>query len=299
MILILARKPLSVGLGVCLFLLLIQGLAAKPADDLFPIIKGWKRSDTIKVFTPDNLYRFIDGAADAYLMQDFERLTVANYTRRFSSITVEIYKHRTEQHAYGIYSQERTSSVEYLPIGIQGYYAETILNFVIGTTYVKLTSFNLTDNEKNILRSIAKAVAKKIGGRTTPPPMFTCFPAKGLVPHSNRFIGKDFLGYPFFHSAYTADYQIDSVSFELFVIDLHDSAECRSAWKEYLKSIKLTMDILPSGTITVHDPYQGITTFNIKGNIIYGIIGNVPVAYTKSTFNAVHDCIQSSKKGGD
>jgi hypothetical protein len=296
MALLIARKPHSVGFGVCLFFLLIQGLTAKPADDLFPTIKGWKRSDSIKVFTPDNLYRFIDGAADAYLMQDFERLTVEIYTRRFSSIKVEIYKHRTEQHAYGIYSQERTSSVDYLPIGIEAYYSETILNFVIGTMYVKLTSFDLTDNEKDILRSIARAVAKKIGGRTTPPRMFTCFPEKGLVPHSNRFIGKDFLGYPFFRSAYTADYQIDSVSFELFVIDLHDSTECRAVWKEYLKSIKLDLNIPPSGTITVHDPYQGIMTFSIRGNILCGIIGEGPVSYSTQTMDAVHGCIQSSKK---
>lgn len=293
MIYSLLRKAYSICFGLSLILTMIEALQAQSYDRLYPDIEGWKRSDSIRVYTPASLYTFIDGAADAFLMEDFELLTVAYYTRGDTSVTVEIYTHRTEQNAYGIYSQERSSSVEYLPIGIQGYYDETILNFVIGRTYVKLTSFTLGSKEKECLRSIAEAVEKRIGGTTSPPRMFSCFPKRGLIPNSECFIGKDFLGYSYFHSAYYADYQIDSTSFQLFVIVLDNADEGKSAWTEYLKSLGLPLNVRVSGMVTFNDPYHGAISIEFRGNIIDGIIGHAPQEFLSSDLNAFHDCIRN------
>ena len=289
--------PLSICRVMVPALLAVQGLAAQSPDGLFPVIDGWKRSDSIRVFTPQTLYSYIDGAADAYLMQDFVRLSVAYYTRGGdTSVTVEIYNHRTEQHAYGIYSQERTSSVEYLPIGIQGYYAETILNFVIGTTYVKLTSYSLGNDEREYLRAIAEALAGKVGGTTAPPPLFQCFPEKGAVPNSWHFTGKDFLGYPCFQSVYSTDYQADSLTFQLFIIPFPDPDALRSAWKEYLKSAGRSPDLPASGTNTIDDPYQGTITFDLRENILCGIIGRIPAEKSRYFLSALHTCLHASKQ---
>ncbi len=273
---------------LCSVITLNRNLFSQTFDQLYPTIGTWKRSDTVKVFSPANLYNFIDGAADGYLALDFERLTVAYYNKGDTSITVEIYKHKTERDAYGIYSQERSSSVEYLPIGVQGYYAENVLNFVIGQTYIKLTSYKLGKRDKEFLNMIANKIAKHLGGSTTRPRMLDRFPSAGLQQNSERFIGKNFLGYTFLHSAFLADYKVDSAQFQVFIIEADNHDDCRNMWLQYLDFNKRLFDSSETGIITFTDPYQGKISLQVTQNTIIGIVGDIPQKILSSVFDEFH-----------
>jgi len=76
---------------------------ASPSDlkeFVFPEVAGWKRSGEIQTFSPKTLYEYIDGAADLYLMYDFQALKVAEYqNEKKSSVTVDVYFHKTPIHA--------------------------------------------------------------------------------------------------------------------------------------------------------------------------------------------------------
>ncbi|MHB9098605.1 MAG: DUF6599 family protein, partial [Syntrophales bacterium] len=88
----------------------------------FPEMAGWKQSGEIQIYSRENLYDYIDGAADLYLKYDFQELKVADYENdRKASVTIEVYRHKTPVHAFGIYSQERLGDANYLDIGAQGY----------------------------------------------------------------------------------------------------------------------------------------------------------------------------------
>ncbi len=138
---------------------------------------------------------------------------------------------------------------------------------------------------------MAKAVAEKLGGRTTPPPLISCFPKRGLISNSEKFIGKNFLGYPFFHSAYSADYQIDSISFQIFVIKLQRADDFNDMWVEYLRFIKSTPGLPVPGEMTVNDPNHGPITFFFKGNVLWGIIGRVPQDMITEFSGVFRNCI--------
>jgi len=59
---------------------LVKGLSgASEHSKLFPEIKGWEISGEIKVYTPETLYDYINGAAELYLSYDFQELQVAEY----------------------------------------------------------------------------------------------------------------------------------------------------------------------------------------------------------------------------
>jgi len=59
---------------------LVKGLSeASEHSKLFPEIKGWEISGEIKVYTPETLYDYINGAEELYLSYDFQELQVAEY----------------------------------------------------------------------------------------------------------------------------------------------------------------------------------------------------------------------------
>ena len=130
------RRLLLIGLlwvfmGFCLF---PPTADSQAPSSLFPEMPGWKKPDAIQVFIPDNLYDYINGAADLYLTYDFKELQVAEYVRDDkASVIIEIYRHGSPTNAFGIYSQERLTNADFLDIGSQGYYEEKVLNFLSGS----------------------------------------------------------------------------------------------------------------------------------------------------------------------
>ena len=50
-------------------------------DLQFPDMKGFRKITTYPVYLPENLWDFIDGAADAYLALGFQDLHVAEYKK--------------------------------------------------------------------------------------------------------------------------------------------------------------------------------------------------------------------------
>ena len=112
------RKGNEVMKTICVILgliILFCGVVAEAKDFKFPEIKGWKQSGEVQTFAPKTLYEYINGAADLYLMYDFEELKVEEYqNEKKASVTVEIYRHKTPTHAFGIYSQERLPNANFI-----------------------------------------------------------------------------------------------------------------------------------------------------------------------------------------
>ena len=62
----------------------------------FPEIEGWSLQIQEKVYTPDNLWDIINGAADLYLSYDFRKLHLAEYKDTTGlEVRIEIYHHNT------------------------------------------------------------------------------------------------------------------------------------------------------------------------------------------------------------
>ena len=147
-----------------LFVYLISGFArllwASNSDGKifgFPEVTGWRQSGEIQTFVPKTLFEYINGGADLYLSYDFQELKVAEYSNeKKASVTIEVYRHKTPIHAFGIYSQERLSDANFLDIGSQGYIEANVLNFVAGPYYVKINSFNTGPDDREILIAFAK-----------------------------------------------------------------------------------------------------------------------------------------------
>jgi hypothetical protein len=265
---------------VCLLIVSLSGMVGGPAwaarpdwkAFVFPDLTGWKRSAEIQTFSPRTLYEYIDGAADLYLTYDFEALKVAEYhNEKKGSVTIDVYFHKTPIQAFGIYSQERLPDANFIDVGAQGYVESNALNFLTGPYYVKISSYNTGVEDREILVTFAKRVAEGLGEKGSLPSILSSFPEEGKKKHSEKFISKNFLGYPFLHSAFIADYELSGKKFRLFVIE-GDRQECKDMIQKYLRKVGSPAKEVAEGRYTLPDPYQGEVDLYWEGKKVWGIL---------------------------
>jgi hypothetical protein len=251
------------------------GVASNPVGEFppFPEIKGWKQTGGILTFSPRKLYDYIDGAADLYLTYDFQELKVAEYqNEKKASVTVEIYRHKTPTQAFGIYSQERLSNANFLEIGGQGFIEKDILIFTQANYYVKINSADTGAEDEEVLLTFAKKVAENLGEKGSLPPLLSSFPEEGKKKNSEKFIAKNFLGYSFFLSGFTADYDLSGKKFKLFVMEGDNPEDCRRMIRKYLEKVGKPRENIGEGHYTLQDPYHGEMDFSWKGKYIWGVL---------------------------
>ena len=274
-------KTICLILGLIIFLW-APGLEAK--DFKFPEIAGWRQSGEVQTFSPKTLFEYINGDADLYLVYDLQELKVTEYlNEKKASVIVDVYRHKTPTHAFGIYSQERLSNANFINVGAQGYVEEEILNFIAGPYYVKITGYKIESGAQEVLLSFAKKVLENLGEKGTLPTLLNSFPRDGKVKNSEKFIAKNFLGYSFLHSAFTCDYELSGKKFKLFVIAPADKAECRNIIQKHLEQTGKIEKNVAEGRRLIPDPHHGEIDLYWQGRYIWGIL-NLSEASLRSTY---------------
>lgn len=267
-----------------LALFLSWSSAATAKELRFPEITGWKQQGEVHTFSPETLYEHINGAADLYLAYYFEELRVAEYVNAHqASVVVEAYRHGSPRDAFGIYSQERLPDGHFLNIGAQGYIDANILNFVAGSYYVKLNSFNTGAVDREALQSIAMRVAKNLGNGPGLPAVLAAFPAEGKKIHSEKYVGRNFLGYSFFDGIFTADYEHAGRRFQLFLMEAKDKNDCRNILQSYLRKLKAPDQEVSEGRHTLTDPHHGIIDLFWLRRYLWGTL-DLPQAEVRSRY---------------
>ncbi len=258
----------------CSLVLFLPGRQVEGKTIILPEMSGWKLEGKPQVFTPETLFEYINGAADLYLDYEFQELTVTEYQgEKKAGVVIEVYRHQDPTQAFGIYSQERLADAKYLDLGAQGYYEPGLMNFLSGPYYVKINGFNLGEEDERILLPFARKVEEVLGGKTSFPSLLSSFPAEGKKKNSEKFISRNFLGYPFFHSGYTADYEVAGNKFKVFVLEGKNSEDCRRMMESYLQRIGSRIEQASPGIHQLKDPYHGEVGLIWKGNLIWGILG--------------------------
>jgi hypothetical protein len=152
-----------------------------------------------------------------------------------------------------------------------------------GPYYVKISNYNTGAKDQEILLAFAKKVSESLGEKGTLPSILSLFPEEGKKKGSEKFINKNFLGYAFLHSAFTADYELSGKKFKLFVIEGADRGECKDMIQKYLQQTKSPEKNIVEGRYTIADPYHGEIELHWKGKNIWGIL-NVNDASLRSKY---------------
>jgi hypothetical protein len=163
-----------------------------------------------------NLWRYINGAAEAYHAYDFIALVLQRYRTGENELTLEIYDMGEPLNAFGIYAAERAPDLNFIPIGLQGYVDPVMLNFCQGSYYVKL-SLDAPAQNKKLLKETAMTLADAMEEKSVMPVIYSKFPKEKRIAHTEQYLKKSALGYPFLTPAYQVSYEKEGDIFTIII----------------------------------------------------------------------------------
>src|ERR1700761_9066461 len=106
-----------------------------------PLPSESKSQEAPRFYSPQNLYEYMDGGADIFLLYGVRSLLHLDLRSRSADITVDIFDMGTADTAFGMYAAERSPDEPYISIGAEGYANKGALNFFQDRFYVKLQGF--------------------------------------------------------------------------------------------------------------------------------------------------------------
>ncbi|MBN1196227.1 MAG: hypothetical protein JXA62_02360 [Candidatus Aminicenantes bacterium] len=256
------------------------GVCGAGGANLFPTIAGLTNPEQPAEYTADNLFEYINGAADVFIGYDFEHLFSMTYSGADGqSIAADIYRHADPACGFGIYSQEKPREGVFLPVGTEGYYETGILNFFQGRYYVKISAFDLGEHDRKTLTDLAQQIASRIPDAAGFPEILEAFPRTGRRPHSEHFIRRNFLGHGFLENAFICEYSAEDHPVRPFIIRADSQSAAQSmveAYLEFARSHNAAIDQKENGVRFV-DPYhksRGALSMKWRDHYIWGLFSN-------------------------
>jgi len=255
-----------------MMLILLSGFAVAQ-DFAFPNLEGYKKITKYPVYLPDNLWDFINGAADTYLALGFVDLHVAEYKKGKDVIKLEVYRQSDNTMAFGIYSSERSPSFRFLNLGAQGYIADGSINYFKGDFYVKIRTFSIKEKVLHSAESLAVKVAGSLEGEAVMPAVLSQFPPEGKKQNEETFINESVLGHMFLNRAFKAVYEVGTDNFSIFIIDNKSEEETWKTAELYLKSAGIEAVESANAKYVLNDGYNGTIFLAWKNERIVLISG--------------------------
>jgi len=149
-------------------------------------IGNWELEKGKETYGPENLFDYMDGAAELYLSYGFRSMTLHRYVGGDGSrVVVEIYEMASSDDAYGIFSFERED--EDVGVGQGSELGGGALRFWKGRYFVNVYGEKKASDEE--LVAIGKAIADSIKETGREPELIKFLPeeSRGLIPRSVRF----------------------------------------------------------------------------------------------------------------
>ncbi len=241
-------------------------------------------------YTPEDLYKYMDGGADAFLLYDFQMLLHQDLRIKDTDLSVDVFDMGTAENAFGMYASERSPNYHYILIGAEGYDNEGILNFLQGSYYVKLAAFG--SDAGPVLDQFAKLISQRIKTEAGFPAPLKLLPATNRLPHTEQFLLKDPLGHPFLSPAYLARYKLEGAEPTILLSMGTDPADAQGRLKLLAVHFTRTGQCQPApelgdGAIRAGNSFEGKIIARAKGRYVLVMIN--PASSSEALFK---DAIQ-------
>ncbi len=199
---------------------------------------------------------------------------IAEYVADDVRYKAEVYRHKDATNGFGIYALERSTDYHFIKLGVQGYSEGSLVHFVKGPYYVKVTTYNETDQSGKILMRIAEKIESVLEGSNAVPEFLLAFPAGGKVENAEGFVARNFLGYSFLSNVYTAQYNQNGKEYTLFIIDAGNKDQAGEVLEKMFSKATDKENFGP-GIHRIEDKYNGTLFFGEYGKNLIGGYGKL------------------------
>lgn len=156
-------------------------------------IPSWIKSGSAKIYTIDNLFDYINGAAEIYLEYNFKQVLTQEYVFDDQSIKVDIYEMIDPTAAFGIFSIQNNYQKPEINIGFSSTRYDYFIAFWQNQYYVVISGYSFEPETQLALEKFAQNISNEIGQDSRPPGIPLYLPSKYLIPRSVTIV-KGILG---------------------------------------------------------------------------------------------------------
>jgi hypothetical protein len=264
---------------ICGLGLLACGLAA--AADTAPIptctlVPGWTQKGEARSYVGDNLFEYMDGNAEGYLIYGFVSMHGVSCVKGEVNLVIDISDFGTADQAYGMFTANRDTRQPEAKLGMGGQIVPRRAMFAKGQYYVEIAAGPEGDHTA-VLKEWMAAFEKMVPGSTSTPVALTWFPTEKQ--QSLRLVPESVLGIRLLQRGYAAQYDYGKA----FVVT-EASAEAAGPIMQKLRARypDATAATVGDEAFQANDKYLGKLCFFRKGRYIAGYAnvteGQDPVA---------------------
>jgi len=236
-----------------------------------PLPAGAVAQAVASFYGPDNLYQYMDGGADIFVLYGVRTLLHQEFRAKEVDVTVDIFDMGSSDTAFGMYAAERAPNYHFITIGAEGYQDAGVLNFLQDRYYAKLSGFGAGADA--VLDAFARSLSARIGTKPVLPALLARLPSENRKPHSEQYMPKDPLGHPFLGPAFVVAYTSGDQESKLFVTLARDEADAQQRLKQLAEHFSKTGQCqaapeLGQGAIRASNSFEGNVVAQTKGHYL-------------------------------
>jgi hypothetical protein len=267
-------KRILLGSLLVTLLTAVMPVAAQPPETHVPVPGGWTAVDQEYRYGRDDLWEYINGAAELFLTYRFRELVVADFEQGEGSLTVSVYDMGSPLDAYGIFETEKPAKAQALADAgsaalLQPPYRGLLIK---DRFYVKIEAGG-GDIGTEALAGALRDVAAGLPGDDGLPAELEALPEEGRVAGTVAFAGSDYLGLEDLKACLHAEYQ-DAAGEQYGLFVMKPSADfLRNEAGKWAQSTQGDHQVF-----TREIPYRGAVVLMGDENQLIGVSGISEVA---------------------
>jgi hypothetical protein len=238
---------------------------------------------TPAIYTPQTLYKYIDGEAELYLPYGFAKCGTAMYAPtggKGYGIVANIFEMGSLLDAFGIFASYRDPAAKQIEIGAEGFADESQVMFYQDRYFVQVeASGTLPGDAGDALRSAAGAISRSLPAGRTKPREIEFLKVPGAIPLTERYYAVGLLGHNFFGRGMTGEATIGTErvkSVVMFCASEEAAKRVFDDYGKYLKEAGAAPEIAnEKNGVSLHvmDPlYRGVV-LRRSGEYVAGVVG--------------------------
>lgn len=165
---------------------------------------GWTQQGPTRAYEASNLFEYMDGNAEGYLLYGFVAMHGVTCVHGGDSILIDVSEFADGDSAYGMFSANRDARLPAEALGAGGQATPRRVIFTKGRFYVEMAASPDKDHTP-ALRAFSAALEKLVPGSIAVPATLAWFPAEGQK--SARLIPESVLGLRLLKRGYVAEYE--------------------------------------------------------------------------------------------
>jgi hypothetical protein len=237
---------------------------AAVAQPTCALVPGWTQAGAPRTYTADNLFEYMDGNAEGYVLYNFREMRGVTCKKGDVTFVIDVSDMGDADFSYGLFASNRDLRQPAYPAGMGGQIVPRRLIFAKGKYYLEIAADPEGDHTP-ALKLWAAALEKAVPGDAAPPASLGWFPTERQ--QSLRLVPESVLGLRILKRGYMAQYDYGKA----FAV-IEDSPESAAATMQKLKArfAEITAAKLGDEAFQATDKYLGRLCIFRKGRYIGG-----------------------------